>query len=574
MSNRGSSASRARARLRTGAVIVAAGVLLAATPTRVAPAAPTAAANTPSVGVNLSGLSYWGAEWMFVDLVKRIKDWGGKVGKSYRVDENGWITWLAPSTRGIAQLGDGDKGFERNFPLGRYVALYKGKGHLSVSCVRCSEISRAPGRVVVDILESNFVWIIVDAVDAHDHMRDIAVVPIEHEKTYLTQPFHPKFLEHLRSFAAIREIGNQKTNGSLQVHWSDRPSPTQAFQDTDNGVALEYMVDLANQSGADPWFCMPVRADDDYIQNFARSVWKRLDSKRTVYVEYGNELWNDGYPFGVDGIWVGKKGRERNIPLPAGDDGSDMTYRLRYQVYRSREIFEIFQHEMDALKIDRNRLVRVIASQASYYDRIRQTLDYRFPDGTLGYQHADALAVAPYFAGLWDPEDSEQAENKWSVDEMLDYAACSIAGPGAGHFAHCPKSKDESMATIMRRDHEMAQARGLRLLGYEGGQHIMAWNGHPAFVAKLAAVNRSPRMKDIYERYLESWKDNGGDLLCLVNYVQVYGRFGYWGLLERQDQKVAEAPKLAGTLEFMDRHPRWWPMPITRPTGSDLPGAH
>ena len=71
-------------------------------------------------------------------------------------------------------------------------------------------------------------------------------------------------------------------------------------------------------------------------------------------------------------------------------------------------------------------------------------------------------------------------------------------------------------------------------------------------------------MKDLYGRYLEVWKDNGGDLLCLVNYVQAYSRFGYWGLLERQDQPTAQAPKLAGALEFMSKHPRWWPTAVTR----------
>jgi hypothetical protein len=35
-------------------------------------------------------------------------------------------------------------------------------------------------------------------------MRDIAVVPIEHEKTYLAHPFHPEFLDRLRAFAALR----------------------------------------------------------------------------------------------------------------------------------------------------------------------------------------------------------------------------------------------------------------------------------------------------------------------------------------------------------------------------------
>lgn len=524
----------------------------------------------PSVGINLSGTSYWSAEWIFVDLVKRIRDWGGKPGLDYKTDDDGWITWIAPGKNGTAMIGDGADGFQRNFPLGRYVALYKGKGSLRIKCSNCREVSREPGRIVVDILDTNYVWVIVDAVDESDHIRDVALVPIEHEKTYLTHPFHPEFLERLRSFAALRQMGNMKTNGNTLVHWSDRPKPTRAFQDTDKGVALEYLVDLANESATDAWFSLPVRVDDDYVKNFARLVWKRLDPKRSIYVEYGNEIWNDAYPYGDDGKWLSKRGRELNIPLEATDDGSDMTYRLRYQVIRSREIFEIIQREMAALKIDRKRLVRVIASQASFYDRIRQTLDFRFPDGTRAYQHADALAVAPYFAGLWSPEDTKRAENDWSVDQIVDYTACTITGSAPG--VQCPKSSDDSMAAMIRHDYELAQPRGLRLVGYEGGQHMMAWNEHPSLVEKLAWANRSPRMKDIYRRYLEAWRDNGGDLMLLVNFVQAYGKFGYWGMLERQDQPVATAPKMAGTLEFMQANARWWPAPTARAAAAPATG--
>ena len=361
----------------------------------------------------------------------------------------------------------------------------------------------------------------------------------------------------LRSFSALRFSVIQRTVGSTQVHWADRTRPTQAFQSGDNGVALELLVQLANQSGADPWFCIPVRADDDYVRNFARTVLAGLDPKRTVYLEYGNEIWNEAYPFNVDGGWMTKRGRDLNIPLNRSDDPSDMTYRLRYQAIRSREIFEMFQHEMDALKLPRSRLVRVLSSQAAYYDRIRFTLDYRFPDGSYAYQHADALGVAPYF-GIGDNNDA--AENRWSVDQILDQADCVVGRPGAG----CPGATGDTVPEVVKADHDLAASRGLRLLGYEGGQHLVAYNRHPAFVEKLAAVNRSPRMKDIYKRYLEAWKDNGGDLMMLYMSVGAYGIYGYWGLLERQDQPLAETPKLAGALEFMDAHPR----PLA------VPGSH
>jgi hypothetical protein len=40
--------------------------------------------------------------------------------------------------------------------------------------------------------------------------------------------------------------------------------------------------------------------------------------------------------------------------------------------------------------------------------------------------------------------------------------------------------------------------------------------------------------------------------------VQGYGPFGFWGMLERQDQPYAEAPKFSASLEFLAKQRRWW----------------
>jgi len=525
-----------------------------------------------SLGVNLSGVDYWGQEWTFVDLVKRAKDWGEKPGGTFTVDKDGWVSSMDPGTKRVALIGDADPHFQRNFPMGRYVALYDGKGELSIECERCREVSRKPGRIVVEIGDTTYVQIVIQSVEPSNYLRNLRVVPIELEATHLTQPFHPKFLEGIRPFAAIRHFGNQKTNGNLQVRWSDRTKPTAVFQDTDAGIALEYMVQLSNVTANDAWFCIPPRADDDYVRNFARMVFTQLDADRKVYVELGNEIWNESPPYGDDGRWMAEQARRLKIPLNADDDRSDMTLRLRYQVYRSRQIFEIFQAEMKSLKIDPRRLVRVLASQAAFLDRIRFTLDYKFPDGSLGYQHADALAVAPYFGGLWEDKEAELAENTWSIDQILDYAECSVADPARAP-PRCAKIPFEPVAKMIRGDWELARARGLRLVGYEGGEHMVAWNGHPNFIEKLATVNRAPRMKAIYNTYLNTWRDNGGELLFLLGYVQSYGKHGYWGMLERQDEPLAAAPKFAAALEFTSRQPAWWadPWPVAVPPKGTAP---
>ena len=53
---------------------------------------------------------------------------------------------------------------------------------------------------------------------------------------------------------------------------------------------------LANQTGTDPWFNMPVGATADYIQQFAAYVKANLDPGLVAHVEYANEAWNGALP--------------------------------------------------------------------------------------------------------------------------------------------------------------------------------------------------------------------------------------------------------------------------------------
>ena len=106
------------------------------------------------------------------------------------------------------------------------------------------------------------------------------------------------------------------------------------------------MIDLANARGANPWFCMPHLADDDYVRRFARLVKHRLRPDLKVYVEYSNEVWNWIYPVTHYAEAEGKR-------LKLGDPA-----RGRYYAQRSLDMFRIWER-----RVGRDRLVRVLASQ-------------------------------------------------------------------------------------------------------------------------------------------------------------------------------------------------------------------
>ena len=79
------------------------------------------------------------------------------------------------------------------------------------------------------------------------------------------------------------------TNNSPQVNWHDRPQPKDASY-ASKGVPLELMIDLANRLNAEPWFCLPHQANDDYIKQFASIVGASLNPHLRAWVEYSTHL--------------------------------------------------------------------------------------------------------------------------------------------------------------------------------------------------------------------------------------------------------------------------------------------
>lgn len=108
------------------------------------------------------------------------------------------------------------------------------------------------------------------------------------------------------SFAAIRNLhvnGNTEwdANGPIWQHWSNRKLSTDAAQDDIPPLnkkdlwSYEYYIELCNLTQKDFWLCVPIAADDDYLNQLAQLVYNNLDPGLNVYLENANEVWNYGF---------------------------------------------------------------------------------------------------------------------------------------------------------------------------------------------------------------------------------------------------------------------------------------
>ncbi len=485
-----------------------------------------------ALGINIGGVTYYSTEVVFVDLFKHSQTWKSQApGKKYDqggpldLTEGGWVHSLA----GNGQFADSIvlSQINNRYIAGEYTCLYDGQGQIKFA-YGISVLDEQPGRIRIEVKpDQNLLSLRIVKTDPQDPVRNIRLILPGFEDTYKQQPFHPDFLARWAKFKVIRFMDWQRTNGSKQVNFSDRPTPAMQTQGTDSGVALEYMIELANTLNADPWFCMPHLATDDYVRKFAQIVKAHLKPDLKVYVEYSNECWNSIFS-------QARHCRDKGKELGLSDN--DYQAQLRFYSRRSVQIFKIWEEVFDGT----DRLVRVLAAQSANPWTSEQVMD--FEDA---YKHADVLGIAPYFGYQLGSPKTQNEVAKMRVDEVLD--ACE------GFI----KKNNETIA----RQAQLARQRGLGLVAYEGGQHLVGHGGaenNKALEKLFHAANRHPRMKQLYLEYLSGWKQNGGTMMAIFSSMGRYSKWGSWGLMEYHGQPVAEAPKYQAVLQFLEENPRWW----------------
>jgi hypothetical protein len=314
------------------------------------------------------------------------------------------------------------------------------------------------------------------------------------------------------------------TNNSPIRYWSERPRIDDYCYAYRHGIPVERLVELCNRVGADFWLCVPHLADDNYVSQLATILRNTLNSNLKIYIEYSNECWNFQFQ---QTIYCFNKGTELGLP------GDDTQRTLRYYGMRSAQIHEIFRSVFGGT----SRLVRVAGTQHGNSWGAEQVLDYTFDGSRKVYQVCDALAVAPY----WGHDAHNRFTSGSSVSEVFSYLQTKCA--------------DAKQSTIA--NYNVATARGLDLIAYEGGQHITP-SGNESLVALFSAVNRDWRMHDLYVTDMNNWRSAGGKLFMAFSSCCRMNQWGMWGVLEHQYQSHSEAPKYVAYDEWISANPKWW----------------
>lgn len=517
------------------------------------------------MGMNLAGIADWEPGFPFRNLMWGARKWGTRTvtpggpwdtekANEMPIDPQGYPL-EAPF-----RAKDGSEHVPYTLlpsvrPKGRYVVRWKGTGKIDAG-LAAKLIEQSAGRAIIEITAEKpgdaVVLAIVESKKG-DHVRDVTVVAEADERVDLKKdPWLPEALAFLKPFHALRFMDWQGTNNSIQDRIEFRkkldtytmvatggdydgrygPKPSRLDRVLSGGVAWELIVDLCNRLKTDCWLCVPHRADDEYIRRMASFFKANLAPDRKLYVEFSNEIWNfqfeqtqwmlrdravgDGAKaWGYD-VW------DKNDPTK----GSGHPERIAWLFRRNFAIWEsVFTGA------DRKRIVRVVASQHGWFDVGQRTVEAVM-------KHGGADAVSP--AGYFGPNDEV-------------YAGWEKAGAGltaAKVMDDMMKVIDTESAKWTQAYGELAKKHGLRLVVYEGGQHIQSkGQAETPYNPALKAAQFDPRMEEAYLRNFEHQRKAGVDLFMAFASVGVQGsRYGSWGHAETYATPLAKAPKLRAVL--------------------------
>lgn len=495
--------------------------------------------NNRPIGINLSHIAFWSSQWLFVDIMKQSAPWLGRdlSGQTWMIDtlsfplrQDGYPTHMpyitGNDTFAIYTIMLMEQQY--SYPAGPFTLIFEGTGEVELNwdVHRISFTTpnvghqfyanpSLPGGIALSILYS----------DINDPVHNIRVILPGFENTYLSSPFHPRFLDLIKPFSVLRFMPAQATNYTVISDWSERIPPDYYSQGLwpQGGIAVEYIAQLCNISQKDAWVNLPHGADNNYIVQFATILRDSLDENLKVYIEYSNETWNTADDYLLTHNYTCGKGLELGL-------SSDSTIAgLKYTTLRSLQIFEIFDSIFGG---DTSRYRKILSCQFGYTWPASQMLG-AYIDSTINIHNttADAFAVAPY-VGVSIGDDIYDAglSDFITIDAILDSLSAEVA-------TILPVRINNFISLLAPYE--------LKLITYEGGQHLVNYNHRydTLWGNKLNDANRHERMREIYCDYYDTWYNIAGSLFITFNIISEYNTYTSFGIFEYMDQDTADSPK-------------------------------
>ena len=510
------------------------------------------------IGINLSDPTNYDTEQPFVDIMKNCFYWKTDTTTNIDLDTlavdavpkdaNGYplqihyvyntipykvCTWMS-----VTQ----NHGTNIKYPSGTYIVLYEGTGVLKFgSDAQAISQTQTLGttRIVLNVTPSN-AGILMQIVSSSfaDHIRNIRVLMPGTEFTYLSSPFNPAFLNKLTPFPVLRFMEWGGIDNNTTQKWSDRTtmnSYTQASYEPyvtktkiKKGCAYEYMIKLCNVTQKDMWICVPHMADSIYITNLAKLIRDSLNPNLKIYLEYSNEVFN---------LWDFKQYKWVDTTKLAPQGLS----HVQKTAYFANRIFTMWYNVFGTQAP--TRIIRVAAGFTFAPNVADSMMIYLKSIGA----KADAISCAPYFGN--DPV---------LVYDSLKFLGANATATDVVRFAR--KDLEFYVKDGIRKHNQIALKDSVRLLFYEGGQHVLPNQGDTFKYNKAVYAAQSDiGMYTLYKDFIKFIKDSTKVDLFMhftlaSGWDSLTNPIGPFGSIESvyQDTSIDPAPKYKALINYIN----------------------
>ena len=310
-------------------------------------------------------------------------------------------------------------------------------------------------------------------------------------------------------------------------------------------MPVEAMVEIANRTGAEPWFNMPVNASDDYVRGFAIYVRDHLRPDLKVHVELSNEVWNWVFPqsryaqararalFGPDSNWLEWYGvRAAQIGTlwksvfrqpPTGNSGAG-------------RVAMVFGTQFGWKGLEANGL---------------DTKDWRDDQGRplRAGDYFDEYAITGYYGGVMSADEDYATVRGWwrDPDGGFDRAIAALRG-----------RIENFNAPLYRYHAQVARRYRLRLVSYESGFGEVTPPSHQddqAYTDFLIKLQRRPEIRVLENENYRAFQSAGGSLFLNFGIVGMPSKWGSWSALETLQQTTS--PRYEAMRQWAVANPPW-----------------
>ena len=289
-----------------------------------------------------------GAGIVFADALQQSSGWRSETPAALNLDPGGNVRSLLPGQTAVRTIYTSEA-----YPAGDYTLLYDGAGVFGVEGGSIVASSAGRATVRVDANAGAGLSLRLISTGSANPVRNVRLILPGYETTYAAQPFVPSYVRSLLGRNVLRFAQWMHADTFVDsMFWTQRPRVTQVTQTMPAGVAPEYMILLANLTGASPWFTLPVGATDGYAYGFATLVHQTLDPRLHPIFQYGNEVWNSATP----GNGYAQMAAH-NVKIP----GNSAAAALSWYTRRSSRVLSLVRA---AFGRDASRVTRVISGPA------------------------------------------------------------------------------------------------------------------------------------------------------------------------------------------------------------------